>query len=412
MLDRLVLRIPFDSSYVDTLSDGSSVFTGDVHELNIKLGGRGVHLTEEGVEKCDLVYHCYETLPTSFTDIAFKIFLESQYGYPFVEMKCSPAKILQGHNVFGSLDIELGATEMIMALQASYPEVAALLHVADTTVAEMDITFSARLPNEQTAFHCIELLQNVSHRQTKARGAAYSSTASFGGATSRLRKVKAYIKHLEFFNQLQEHIKLSNAGNEASKRVVNAMTEPRLQEYVKNLLRFEATIKQRWLERRQISNRLIDLIKLQKQKLAEGVCILTQWWQEATKDIFEAFEGMTMRTLDDESVQSRLRSIYFSITKTGRYSYSKANKLFNFYNLLRTHGCKQAKIISGDQMYYINMRELIAAGFSKATLQNLHSDSKTNLIPILRFIQVDFKNQHPDWYQEPVSHFAKLALAA
>jgi II/X family phage/plasmid replication protein len=49
----------------------------------------------------------FKTSP-SFTEMAFKFFHEGYY-YPYVELKCSPAKILQGHNVYGTDWIEQGA---------------------------------------------------------------------------------------------------------------------------------------------------------------------------------------------------------------------------------------------------------------------------------------------------------------
>ena len=53
--------------------------------------------------------------------------------------------------------------------------------------------------------------------------------------------------------------------------------------------------------------------------------------------------------------------------------------------------------------------ELQEAGFSKAFLQNLHGEAQSNIVPLLRFVDVDFGSQRPDWYQEPVSQFLKVA---
>ncbi|SQC69905.1 phage/plasmid replication protein, gene II/X family [Pseudomonas aeruginosa] len=39
---------------------------------------------------------------------------------------------------------------------------------------------------------------------------------------------------------------------------------------------------------------------------------------------------------------------------------------------------------------------------SKAALQKLHeADRANNVVPLLRFVQVDFSAQRPDWYVEP-----------
>jgi II/X family phage/plasmid replication protein len=44
--------------------------------------------------------------------MAMKVFFDSSYP-PYVQIKASPAKLLQGHNVFGSDNLESGAMEMI-----------------------------------------------------------------------------------------------------------------------------------------------------------------------------------------------------------------------------------------------------------------------------------------------------------
>ncbi|MGR2988999.1 phage/plasmid replication protein, II/X family, partial [Vibrio vulnificus] len=84
-----------------------------------------VHFTgneiSDGFEVGDL-RHPYQSLPTSFTGMAFKIFQGTALRDACVELKASPAKILQGHNVYGSTSIVSGAYEMLMALYHAYPD--------------------------------------------------------------------------------------------------------------------------------------------------------------------------------------------------------------------------------------------------------------------------------------------------
>ncbi|WP_240441066.1 phage/plasmid replication protein, II/X family, partial [Pseudomonas aeruginosa] len=48
------------------------------------------------------------------------------------------------------------------------------------------------------------------------------------------------------------------------------------------------------------------------------------------------------------------------------------------------------------------IKEICEAGLSKAALQKLHeADRANNVVPLLRFVQVDFSAQRPDWYVEP-----------
>ncbi|MFX8389434.1 phage/plasmid replication protein, II/X family, partial [Acinetobacter baumannii] len=44
-------------------------------------------------------------------------------------------------------------------------------------------------------------------------------------------------------------------------------------------------------------------------------------------------------------------------------------------------------------------------GFSKAYLQNLHDEKSSNIIPFVKLVEIDFNQQLPNWYEEPVSQF-------
>ncbi|ENV8008867.1 phage/plasmid replication protein, II/X family, partial [Salmonella enterica] len=48
-----------------------------------------------------------------------------------------------------------------------------------------------------------------------------------------------------------------------------------------------------------------------------------------------------------------------------------------------------------------HVSDLCEAGLSKAALQKLHGERANNVVPLLRFVQVDFSAQRPDWYVEP-----------
>ena len=117
-----------------------------------------------------------------------------------------------------------------------------------------------------------------------------------------------------------------------------------------------------------------------------------------------------MKITDDDSVLEQLKSVHFKLTPKGNISYSKAHKLLLFYISLREQGYSALKKMhNGNQTFYRHIKELQEAGFSKAFLQNLHGEAQSNIVPLLRFVDVDFGSQRPDWYQEPVSQFLKVA---
>lgn len=407
MLDHLRLAIPFDASLVSTVNDTHALVGVDLHDLGVNLAARSVERQADGRLSAQMLFHPYESLPTSFTGMAVKVFAEGNY-WPFVEIKASPAKIMQGHNVFGSSSIELGAFEMLGFLAESYPTLFGMLYVPDTEVRHMDITYSARLSSESLVPKVISYLSNVSSGQTKATAdKKFHNTAYWGGVHSRLVQTKCYGKHSEFMSQLDDYRKLANRGDATAQRVVDVMSDSRLISWSNALIRWECRIKHRKLERLGIPTKLFDLIKHQRANPDFLQCL----WANATKPIFSALEGQTMKLLDDDSVYEQLCTFFHTVTPSGRVSLTKARNLFGFYCALREHGCQTMKSRYSETRYYAYIADLILSGFSKAYLQNLHTDNKSNVVPMLRFVQVDFSAQQPDWYVEPVSSFANLRVA-
>ncbi|SQC69907.1 phage/plasmid replication protein, gene II/X family [Pseudomonas aeruginosa] len=106
------------------------------------------------------------------------------------------------------------------------------------------------------ALQVIQALTNVSNGHTKSRGDNYQTSAYWGAKESRLKRLKAYLKHTEFQAQLDE-LKRAGRADLSAARSARVMSDPRLQEWVRYLLRMEATVMHRWLERRGIPSRLL-----------------------------------------------------------------------------------------------------------------------------------------------------------
>ena len=227
MLDKLHLFVPFRLEHIALLGvDGRSepVHYVDINGLGVPLQGQ-VQQREDGGYDAEHLRHAWESLSTGFTPLAFKVFHESlgKRLMPGVEIKASPAKLLQGHNVFGPTCIQKGSEVMLKWLAGSYPKLFAMLDVHNTQVYDFDCTYSARLPNERTSQQVIDALRGTSNGQTKNRGDSYQTTAYWGSKESRLKKLKAYLKYPEFLAQLEEALpqlreKLTNRKRKAHQR--------------------------------------------------------------------------------------------------------------------------------------------------------------------------------------------------
>lgn len=412
MLDRIHMFVPFKKSEV--IAFGNDIAFGkksaEVVKYTIKaslldLGVRPVGEVykdpKTGQIKADNLRTPWESLPTSFTGLAVKVYPNScgTRHMPGIELKASPAKLLQGHNVFGPTSIENGGLVMLKWVAGTYPDLYERLDLENAEVMSMDCTYSARLPDERTALQAIQAIRGVSNGQTKCRGDDYETTAYFGAKDSRLRKLKVYLKHPEYLRQLEEAKSKSGPGY---KRTVEVLSDQKLAAWAKCLLRMEVTVTKRWLERRGISANWKDLCAYQTECKTAGNCLIQWCWEQVTQELFSAFEGQTMRVIKDESVLKALKATHFRQSKSGDISYSYALSLFRTYRSLKDYGWEETQNSMPKATFNRHIREITQCGISKAALQKLkQSDQTNNVVPILRFMAVDFGAQRPSWYVEP-----------
>lgn len=401
MLDHICINAPFESSFYSVDAEGRYFFVDiDLHSIEIPLASRSVHKNDDGSISAAALFHPFESVPTHYTGMAMKVFFDSSFE-PFVQIKASPAKLLQGHNVFGSDNIEQGAMEMIGFLHEAYPLLARMLDWPRAWVSHIDVTYSARLKDQNTAKKVLDFLSNVSNGQTRLSNKRFDSSVYWGGQTSRLVNHKCYMKHDEFIAQFEEYKQLAKKNDKAAQRVVDVMSNSDLINWTVGLLRFESRLKKRWLERNGIPTNLFELINFQRS----NPDLLQTLWNKATHSIFEALRGQTMKLTDDTSVLETIERSEVVMTKSGKVSHTKVRNLFAMFCLIREKGFDEIKNNYGKSQFYNLISQLCECGFSKAYLQNLHDEKASNIIPFVKLVEIDFNQQLPNWYEEPVSQF-------
>jgi len=411
MIDKIELRIPFKSEYVFEKLTESGKYYSSI-DLNF------IASTCDLACKADISYDIhgkvvvsglstkYDSLPSSFTGIAFKVFDGGLNMAPCVSIKASPAKVMQGHNVFGSCDLELGSFELLAFLSSVKPELYDLLDIPNTEVVNLDFTFSARAENELMAKQIIDFLKSVSHSQTKKTRASEYDTTVYWNHGSRSRVLKAYLKFPELMRQLTM---LKNKSpkqlTDFDKKTISVLSNPELHSFTHNLVRFEASLYKRYFVKNNIPTNLFSLINHQNSYIRGKEQFIYDMWKTSFKDIFNAIGDSTMDVYDDNSILDKLKQTYYSTTPKGNLSYSKANRLFGFYRRLVSEGYPNVQATMDRKTFYRHEKDLISVGVSKAQLQNLSAET-TNIVPLFKVVNIDFSNQRPSWYNEPISHFA------
>ena len=200
MLDKIVMWIPIDDSLLDRSEDGRySIFNFDLLDLDLKIGSYDVFKDHEGNVKTQVLHHVWSKIPTSQNAMSFKLFHEG-FIHPYVELKCSPAKIMQGHNVYGTDWIEQGALEMLGFLSEVQPTLYSMLAISETEVKQLDATYSFRFRDDKEAEKVLALMRNVStqHIRKSTKDATFKNTLYFGSERCKRYARKVYVKSNEF----------------------------------------------------------------------------------------------------------------------------------------------------------------------------------------------------------------------
>lgn len=408
MIDTLECVLDFDSSLVEIREDGKYAFVGmDLHELNINLSARHVYLNFDGELRATELFHPYESLPTSFTGMACKVFLNGHF-FPHVKIKCSVAKIMQGHNVFGTENLEYCLIEMLYWLRESYPVLYGMLSIQTMKISRIDITYMSYIQNEKLVRQAIDFLSRVSNGQTKAtKNKKYETTAYWGGETSRLVRLKCYAKYDEYMAQFEEYKKLVQKGDAHALKIVQAMSDERIIDFARKSLRWECTLLKRYLERNDIPVNAWELVERQKNEPD----VFQKLWLKGFGKVFEAVQGQEMKIVNDDDVISKLKAHFYTVTATGKVSYRKANNLYDFYRSLKLDGYQVVKTNGRYSISRFNelVADLVSVGFSKGFLQNLTGSDNVEIIPMIELIKVDFSRQSPDWWVEQLPTPMRLA---
>ena len=202
----LVLRCPIKHMFETTYDSRGIPVISETQKDQLKLSDLKIPLEaslDVDGEQLSTV-HKWEKIPSSYAHMAFKVFdfrgsSNADMQDFFIEIKASPAKLMQGHNLYGSDHLGDCAYPMIELLYKTYPEVFEYLDPESWTVEQVDVTYHSWCKTENEALQFVNALQNVSNGQTRAR-TGFAGTVYFGKSNSRIKKIKVYVKLLEVLN--------------------------------------------------------------------------------------------------------------------------------------------------------------------------------------------------------------------
>lgn len=404
MIDFAGISVFFLPEYVHRTNHGAVLKDIEAlcSALDIPLTGEIYY--ENGKRKVRSLRHSFESLPSSYASLAYKIINGSDFvKEPYVRIAGNPAKLLQGHNVFGSDNADLCVMSVVEAFQFAFPELASCLDWYHATIDYIDVTYTAKVENEHIAQQVIDTLKNLSYGQTKVKVYEQYKTTVYWNKGSEHRELKAYLKTPELQKQIHELTrKWVNEKHDHLKHQLTQLTKPEIQAWAQGAVRFEARLKSRWLVANGIECTLAYFTDPTKQPDCPAL------WAKAFKEVFKTFEGASMNAHDHTSVLEKLRDVHKRElhkdgVPTGRFSYAKAERLYDFYMALIRDGYKATKARITERSratFKRNQDDLMAAGLSLAQLMQFTGE-QSNVVPLLRLINVDFGQQLPVDFVEP-----------
>ncbi|MDQ9874867.1 phage/plasmid replication protein, II/X family, partial [Acinetobacter baumannii] len=393
MLDFLRLAIPIIPTYVRSL-DNHHWFNGDIRDYGIPAATRHVSKTDDGQTITGELYHPYESLPSDYTDMAVKFYTNTMNTPPYVEIKASPLKLLQGHNVYGFESIELGSDHMLGMLLEAFPQLAPILDLPNTEVLHLDTTYLFRLPHQNMVQPTLDYMASLASGHRKAREVKYDNYISWGNDGASVRP-KAYGKFEEVKSQLHKLQKKADKGCMRSKSLVIAMNNAL--PFANAILRLEARICKTYLTKNGYPSNLFQLIKLQHEQPE----LLLRLWHVAFDPILKTMEGEYMNFASDDELEALLKSKLVTYTKKGNPSYVRAYNALDFYRSLRTDGWVKVKARHSKSRFYKRKDDLLECGIALSHLQNLHKNPNGKVIPFVRLFELKMADQLPPDYVQP-----------
>lgn len=426
MIDHIAIRVPFRDHWLHTTKDGELAFLTDDAFYSLPLR-RTLTVSEDS----DLEGHSvpYFAATSAHSTIAVKVFNPKVKGVASVEFKASPAKLEQGHNIWGSDDFAHCCNIIISAFSESCPFLARMVDWQHAELVHIDFTYHSWATSQHDAQVFIECLKNISYGQTRAAqdckklpGALlnYNSTAYFNPRSDRVR-LKCYLK----LNELLAQATSKNNGSTITDKMLA---------YCQGMLRWEARLYPKRLAAMGIDTRLNNMLT----QYNEGHFTARDLWQSAFGQLFEAFKNMNAATLlrNDDIYQRILDALeptrqtrrvhvvnddagdLFKLQGAGwkvaakvekapnhivytmeKYSQPRgAEKLYAFFDAIREKGWRYVKETTPRQTFCRYLKVLRRAGFALAELQQFTAqENQTTVVPFVRFIEVSFENQRPLW---------------
>jgi II/X family phage/plasmid replication protein len=421
MNDKLDIRIPFKAQYVHFLA--ASTPEKPAAYVNFQDYSFPIHAPEVSMVdgQPQITYYKnrdWDSISSGIAGMAIGFFPQGQglNTYPSVSIKASPAKILQGHNVFGSEFCKEAVLQMMVMLSLAYSDIYEHLDIENAELRFIDCTYSARI-RDFFSTKVFSMFESLASKRTKVnKDTDYIQL----GKGSEYQRQKLYKKLQEVLADLADATKTKNTFR------MDILSDQRLLDFATDLHRFEATTGHRKLALLGVPTNIWEFLKFEKWFFEVHKTTLCRYlWEQAFNSLFAQFEGHTVKNVDDTNIRLEIdkkfittkfskpicdcsaRKIRCLCLPVVKISKRKANAIYATYQDIKREG--YASLLKQDsKTFFRNVKHLEECGISRAFLKSLDPHKPTtNVIPFVQIIKIDFSNQRPDWWVEPKAEYSE-----
>ncbi len=414
------------------------------------LSARDVQIAPSGqISVSQLGFH-WESLPSSYSGIAVRV-CRRHHGRgngdsasPRVTVRCSPAKVLQGHNLIADVYSVADAAEIILSrVLFALPEIAQLLDLERTLVDEIHVTSGLLCQSPVQVQQIIERMRSFRYRQWRAadtaqgdlsRGLAGYKTSLYFGAGSSYHRECMYHKGPEVADQAREARRAADRDpeNVLLRERAELLERPEIVADAAKTLRLEG----RWL-RRGLTDFLAqlgyewdgsfrELAAIEAEMADCGVgpaqTLFSRLWAKSWRPLIDQLNlgDPDMDLTDLEGVIARLHDTFDTYDCRGRRRTATANRAKNFLMTCMSYGWTTANSpgLGGYPASTVSraVRDLEVVGISRAQLQDLDGTAQSRrdaavVVSMRRVIEVAPVTALPDWFKS-VDREASLARMA
>ncbi len=405
MWDKLDNEVPFKREFVNELTCSTPekpVGWVDAQKYDFPLVGE-INMVDGVAVVTEIKNRNWDTISSGIAGVAVGFFPKGNgfNQWPHIRIKASPAKVLQGHNVFGSECLKQAVVQMWAMLEHAFPKIYAHLDIQNAIVRYTDSTYSAPISDffSQKVF---KLFESLATAKTKVNANFLSEGYLQLGQGSEYQRQKIYRKYQELMDDLK------NATKNRNQYRIDILSDQRLQDFARNLHRFEATTGRRKFESLGIPTRLIEFVKFADWFLSVHKIPLCRYlWELAFNPLLDQIEGHTMKNVDDSHVKLKIDAKFIRIKHNGKICKRKANAIYVTFRAIKTEGY-DTLALEDSSTFFRNVKHLEEIGLSRAFLKSLDPQRPTeNIVPFVQLIKIDFTNQRPNWYEEPRAGYSE-----